>query len=1296
MSNSYNTGNVTTGTSYAGGLAGVLSSGSVSNSYNAGHVAGGNGMNGGLVGYNMQSPVTNSYNLGSVSGDSWSGGLLGRTDHSTITGSFSTGAINGTRPAAVCPNPQTLCNGYNGGLIAINDKGSLSNCAWAIIPALDAVGVNGYSGDSTDSLVPLLAGKGWGTDSASASAFLDQSGNNYTHGVYSGWDFANTWEKKTCNYPNLKGVGGPQNADNGTACLAATCNPSSATITAAAGTPADPYLICSCAQLQTIPANATAVYQLTSNIDCASFPAPNRAGFMPIENFRGTFDGNGKVITGLTVASYGMTYNVGLFGSTTNATIKYTGLKNISIIGYQFVGGLIGSATNTDVNNVFTTGTVVASGLFAGGLIGSAKGTTVTNTYSTCTVRGTVFVGGLIGDIEQYYSTNPWNGALIVKNTTITHSYATGNVNGSSLVGGLVGQEAGLIVASYATGNVSGCEYVGSSIGMSLVGSVSYGAGAVARLPYTCFNNGGVIGGRIGLSLAGAAYQVAASDFYGNGSGAGGGVYDVSVSGGWGFGTDWTAIPCNYPNLKGVGGPQNADNGTACMGYTQCWSGSDCNGCPNPISGYGSAEDTYCLPPPSCKGDIVVTGEKGGLGTPLQAPQRPNSAMCDSSGTTYGWNICCTVAGCPAGQIWSGTACATPPGAPTGVSAIVDGNGIMSISFTPPVSDGGSAITSYTPTVTPADGVTVSAGSSPVTVTGLTGGTVYTFTVHATNAAGDGPESAPSDPVTACTTPGAPNIYRATATSSTSVDLAFSPGTTGGCAINSTLSFTNYSDVSCGSTGGTSSPVSCADLTPGGSYYFLIRAANPAGMGTPSQPYSFNMPCESNTEFCSRLGKTCGSVTGTDNCGASRTVASCGTCTAPKTCGGSGTANVCETVCAAETDAALCSRLVKTCGSVVDGTDNCGNSRSVLSCGSCAASQSCNNQQCVSTNTCWSGDTCDNCPNLNGTSDTCYAPESCIASSISVSGTSVAGGVYCDGDSWTICCDLACVPETDAVFCQRLNSSSCTALTALDNCGKSRDVSSCATCQDTEKCCVGQCPQRALPLNGTTALFPPTNLNATYTGACASATCGADGTWGSATGTCCPLNMSWNGSACANSLAPTCTVKYYYTEEDHASSPGCDPRPGTLGAPPANATLVNSVPAGAISFGTFLANLTYSYHKGHCQDSFGYKKQTYYYTENSDGCCNINCNDTNCGQPNICGGTCPNTQKCWSGVRDSCGHCPSGPQSSNCAENGKEQNCKDPGCPNGVNYWDSYWKSAGGYCNGFCNDASLSWRMWCK
>jgi hypothetical protein len=90
------------------------------------------------------------------------------------------------------------------------------------------------------------------------------------------------------------------------------------------------------------------------------------------------------------------------------------------------------------------------------------------------------------------------------------------------------------------------------------------------------------------------------------------------------------------------------------------------------------------------------------------------------------------------------------PGAPTGVIAN-PGNGLATLSWSAPA-DGGSPITSYT--VTPFVGstaqppLTVSPPALTTTISGLTNGTAYTFTVSATNALGTGPASAPSSAVT--------------------------------------------------------------------------------------------------------------------------------------------------------------------------------------------------------------------------------------------------------------------------------------------------------------------------------------------------------------------------------------------------------------------------------------------------------------------------------------------------------------------------------------------------------------------
>ncbi|MFZ4436331.1 MAG: fibronectin type III domain-containing protein [Flavobacterium psychrophilum] len=91
----------------------------------------------------------------------------------------------------------------------------------------------------------------------------------------------------------------------------------------------------------------------------------------------------------------------------------------------------------------------------------------------------------------------------------------------------------------------------------------------------------------------------------------------------------------------------------------------------------------------------------------------------------------------------------TTPGAPT-IGTATAGNGQATVTFTAPASNGGSAITSYTATSTPGSvtGTLNQAGSGTITVTGLTNGTAYTFTIKANNAAGASAASVASNSVT--------------------------------------------------------------------------------------------------------------------------------------------------------------------------------------------------------------------------------------------------------------------------------------------------------------------------------------------------------------------------------------------------------------------------------------------------------------------------------------------------------------------------------------------------------------------
>ena len=89
---------------------------------------------------------------------------------------------------------------------------------------------------------------------------------------------------------------------------------------------------------------------------------------------------------------------------------------------------------------------------------------------------------------------------------------------------------------------------------------------------------------------------------------------------------------------------------------------------------------------------------------------------------------------------------ASAPGAPT-IGTATAGNATATVPFTANADDGGLDVTSFTATSNPGS-ITGSASSSPITVTGLTNDTAYTFTVTATNAAGTSAASSASNSVT--------------------------------------------------------------------------------------------------------------------------------------------------------------------------------------------------------------------------------------------------------------------------------------------------------------------------------------------------------------------------------------------------------------------------------------------------------------------------------------------------------------------------------------------------------------------
>ena len=114
-------------------------------------------------------------------------------------------------------------------------------------------------------------------------------------------------------------------------------------------------------------------------------------------------------------------------------------------------------------------------------------------------------------------------------------------------------------------------------------------------------------------------------------------------------------------------------------------------------------------------------------------------------GDTAGTNtLTASAAGLP--DVTFSASATTAPAAPTAVIATA-GSAQATVSWTAPTDTGGSPITGYTVTGDPGGSCSVAGDITDCTITGLTNGTEYTFSVIATNAQGNSPPSAPSNTV---------------------------------------------------------------------------------------------------------------------------------------------------------------------------------------------------------------------------------------------------------------------------------------------------------------------------------------------------------------------------------------------------------------------------------------------------------------------------------------------------------------------------------------------------------------------
>ena len=178
-------------------------------------------------------------------------------------------------------------------------------------------------------------------------------------------------------------------------------------------------------------------------------------------SYKGTFDGGGHTITGLTFTTNDEF--AGLFGWLNRAgSVKNVVMEGVQITSNQIYGGSIGGVVGYGwgtIENCSVSGSISGT-VYVGGVVGVQIGGSITGCSSSATVKGMVDVGGVAGQTNS--------------SATLTACYATGNViiemdPTKNIAGGsLVGMNAGSsLLACYATGNVTS---TGSSTGYVHIG----------------------------------------------------------------------------------------------------------------------------------------------------------------------------------------------------------------------------------------------------------------------------------------------------------------------------------------------------------------------------------------------------------------------------------------------------------------------------------------------------------------------------------------------------------------------------------------------------------------------------------------------------------------------------------------------------------------------------------------------------------------------------------------------------------------------------------------------------------
>jgi len=221
------------------------------------------------------------------------------------------------------------------------------------------------------------------------------------------------------------------------------------------GTETDPFLISLPIHLNNVryalKENKVPKYFLqTADIDLNVTPWNEEAGWEPIDNFSGIYNGNGFKISNLFI-NRPLSNKIGLFSD--GGYLKNITLENAIVTGNDYVGSLLGY--NSSLDNIISTARVNGVN-YIGGLTGY-NSSLISNCSFLGVINGNDYIGGISG-VSAGKLLNSSSNCEIIGNNYL------GGLVGSTLIINLISTPL-IIEQSYAEGTITGAQYIGGIIG---------------------------------------------------------------------------------------------------------------------------------------------------------------------------------------------------------------------------------------------------------------------------------------------------------------------------------------------------------------------------------------------------------------------------------------------------------------------------------------------------------------------------------------------------------------------------------------------------------------------------------------------------------------------------------------------------------------------------------------------------------------------------------------------------------------------------------------------------------------